>query len=218
MNRPLHLVIVEDKARLAATLRADLELADDFLVSAVYADGQAALEGIPDLKHPPDLVLMDVEMPRLDGIGATARLKELYPQLYILMMTVFEDEETLFSAIRAGADGYLLKGTAADEIHRAVREAVAGGAPLAPAMARKSLRLLRRSAPSAVPPGSHPLSEREVEVLQQLAAGRTYREASNNLYISEATVRKHVENIYRKLRVGNKVSAIARGRQSGIIP
>lgn len=216
--RPLHLVIVEDTARLAAALSADLALADDLLVVATYSDGQAAVDGIPHLPHLPDLVLMDVKMPRLDGIQATARLKEYYPQLPVLMMTVFEDEQTLFAAIRAGADGYLLKGTPAEEVHRSVREAVAGGAPLSPAMARKSLRMLRRAAPDVPTPATHSLSEREVEVLEQLAAGRTYREAAANLCISTATVRKHVENIYRKLRVGNKVSAVARGREEGIIP
>jgi DNA-binding NarL/FixJ family response regulator len=217
MHRPLHIVIVEDKGRLAASLRADLELFDDLVVAAVYPDGLAAVTGIPEQTNLPDLVLMDVEMPRLDGIQATAQLKERYPQLTILMMTVFEDEQTLFAAIRAGADGYLLKGTDPEELHRAIHEATGGGAPLSPAMARKSLRLLRQSPTNVPAPEPHSLSEREVEVLQQLAAGRTYRQAAENLFISEATVRKHVENIYRKLRVENKVSAVARGRGLGIL-
>ena len=215
----IHIVIAEDKGRLAAALRADVELCADFTVTAIYPDGNALLVGLPTLAHSPEVVLMDVEMPGTDGIAATARVKESFPQIRVIMTTVFEDPDVLIRAVRAGADGYLLKGSSPEELERAVREALAGGAPMTPVMARKSLQLLRRSAPH--PPRSVPdgdtLTPRECEVLEQLAAGLTYRATAGNLYLSEATVRKHVENIYRKLRVNNKVAAIQRGRGAGWI-
>ena len=217
----IELVIAEDKGRMAAALRADLEICPDFRVSAHYPDGQAVVDALIAGEQRPDVVLMDIEMPRLDGIGATARLKERFPQLRILITTVFEDADYLFEAIRAGADGYLLKGSAPADLHRAVREVLDGGAPLSPVMARKSLQLLRRpdtQVRARLPENVEPLSPRETEVLEQLAAGLKYREAAENLFVSEATVRKHVENIYRKLRVNNKVGAIRRGRGAGFIP
>lgn len=212
-----YLVIAEDKARLARALASDLQCYPDQFVMECYPNGKDLLAGLPGLTHLPDIVLMDVEMPVLDGIEATRQLKSRYPQVRVVMTTVFEEEEVLFAAIRAGADGYLLKGGTPEEYRRAIAEVMHGGAPMTPCIARKSLRLLRSgSAPADSGKGeSNPLSPRETEVLEQLSAGLKYREVGENLHLSEGTVRKHVENIYRKLRVTNKVAAVRRGRQAG---
>ena len=220
-----HLAIAEDKPRLAAALTADLALYDDLYLARHFPDGRALVDGLGDLPNLPDLILMDIEMPNMDGIAATAAVKSRHPQIRILMLTVFEDDEMLFAAIRAGADGYLLKGLPPKELHRAIHEALDGGAPMTPAMARKALRLIREPAfarsrvqnkvdKSRVGEAPvEPLSARELEVLEQLSAGLKYREIADNLILSEGTIRKHVERIYRKLRVTNKTAAVARGRE-----
>ena len=217
----IDLVIVEDNGRMAAALAADLNLCPDFRLLATFPDGRAAVDGILAMERPPEVVLMDVEMPRMNGIESTAALKARFPQLRIIMTTIFEEADVLFSAIRSGADGYLLKGSDPAELERSIREVMDGGAPLSPIMARKSLQLLRNRAagPEKTAPASgEVLTPREREVLEQLAAGLKYREVAANLFLSEATVRKHVENIYRKLRVNNKVGAVSEGRRAGYIP
>lgn len=214
----VHVAIAEDKPRLAQSLAADLALFQDLRLTGSFRDGRALVDGIAALPHLPDLILMDIEMPRLDGVAATSELKQRYPQIRVLMLTVFEDQQTLFDAVQAGADGYLLKGTPAEDLHRAIREAMSGGAPMTPLMAQKALRLIRTVPPlPRVQQGVPALSTRETEVLEQLAAGLAYKEAAANLHLSVGTIRKHVENIYRKLRVNNKVSAVAKGRGLGLV-
>ena len=216
----IHLVLAEDKPRLAAALTADLALFDDLYLARHFADGRALVDGLAELPNLPNLILMDIEMPHLDGIAATAEVKRRHPQIKVLMLTIFEDDDKLFAAIRAGADGYLLKGLPPKELHRAVGEALEGGAPMSPAMARKALTLIRASQQVPAEVGKsrvgeapiEPLSGRELEVLEQLSAGLKYREIAANLILSEGTIRKHVERIYRKLRVNNKTAAVARGR------
>ena len=219
----IHIAIAEDKGRIAAALRADLALLESVKVVRDFRTGKAVVEGIQQLENLPDLIFMDIDMPEMDGVEATRQIKAKFPQIRILMLTVFEEEDHLFRAIRSGADGYLLKGATPEELDRSIKEALSGGAPLSPLMARKSLLFLRSSVTEvtgkeASANGIEPLSEREMEVLQQLAAGLKYREVAKNLHLSEGTVRKHVENVYRKLRVNNKTMAVARGRDAGLIP
>ena len=225
----IHVVFAEDKPRLARALQDDLALYPDLQLTGTYADGRALVDGLAELPNLPDVIMMDVEMPRLDGIQATAEVKARHPQIRVLMLTIFEDDDVLFDAIRAGADGYLLKGLPPEDLHRALLEVLDGGAPMSPAMARKTLRWVRQSpvkkegARPRVPgrkqeskgedPNHATLTERELEVLEQLSAGLKYREIAENLVLSEGTIRKHVERIYRKLRVNNKTSAVARGRE-----
>lgn len=216
----IHVAIAEDKARLAAALVADLALDPALRVVGDYRDGQALLDGVAALPNRPDLVLMDIEMPRMDGVAATRALLARYPQVRVVMFTVFEEDARLFDAIRAGAVGYLLKGTDPEALHRFIREALDGGAPMSPTMASKALRLLRTgqvSTDGPAAPDVEPLTAREQEVLEQLASGLTYRQAAENLFVSEGTIRKHVEHLYRKLRVDNKTTAVVKGRAAGLL-
>ena len=212
-----HIAIAEDKPRMAAALKADLMLDPELLCVGSFGNGQALLDGLKQLSNLPDLVLMDIDMPVLDGIATTEKLKSRHPQIKVLMLTVFEEEDRLFSAIQAGADGYLLKGVEARAMHRYVREAMEGGAPMSPMMARKALRFLRQAAPesSPAPSTTEPLTAREIDVLTQLSQGLTYKEVAANLFISEGTIRKHVEHLYRKLQVSNKTQAVSKGKAGG---
>lgn len=199
-------------------LKENIALSPDFMVSGHAADGQDLIEQLGAMPNLPHIILMDIKMPRLNGIQATEQIKARYPQLKIVMITVFDDEQHIFDAILAGADGYLLKDAPPEELHRSLHEVMSGGAPMSPAIARKALALLRQPPePTPATPEQYDLSEREIEILQQLSKGLRYRQVAQNLYISEGTVRKHIENIYRKLQVHNKLSAVDKARKSGII-
>ena len=153
-------------------LRDHLELVPDFRVTGVAGNGRVLLDQLAALPSLPDVVLMDIQMPVLDGIGATEALKAQHPQVKVVMATVFDDEENIFNAILAGADGYLLKDEAPEVLHRALQEVMSGGAPMSPAIARKSLAMLRRTPvqPQQTDPATE-LSERELEILEQLSKG-----------------------------------------------
>lgn len=213
-----HVHIAEDLPRLARMLKENIALSPDFMVSGHAADGQDLIEQLGAMPNLPHIILMDIKMPRLNGIQATEQIKARYPQLKIVMITVFDDEQHIFDAILAGADGYLLKDAPPEELHRSLHEVMSGGAPMSPAIARKALALLRQPPePTPATPEQYDLSEREIEILQQLSKGLRYRQVAQNLYISEGTVRKHIEHIYRKLQVHNKLSAVDKARKSGLI-
>ncbi len=200
-------------------LRENLLLSDRFAVTGMAANGQQLLDQLAAAPFLPDIVLMDIQMPVMDGIRATEALKAMHPQVKIVMATVFDDEENIFNAILAGADGYLLKDEAPETLHRALEEVMTGGAPMSPAIARKALALLRRAPAPPLKPGDPDtgLSTREVEILEQLSKGLRYEQVAANLSISSGTVRKHIENIYRKLQVHNKTAAVEAGKKRGWI-
>ncbi|MBI1224278.1 MAG: response regulator [Bacteroidetes bacterium] len=216
--RPLHVHITEDLPRLAKMLRENLEMSSDFKVTGHALNGQDLLNQLPSMPSLPDIVLMDIQMPVMDGIAATAALKAKHPQIKIVMATVFDDDENIFNAILAGADGYLMKDEPPQVLHRALAEVMEGGAPMSPAIARKALLLLRKTPAQPMPSQpDHDLSEREIELLEQLSKGLRYEQIGQNLHISTGTVRKHIENIYRKLQVHNKVEAVEAARKKGVI-
>lgn len=210
--------LAEDLPRIAQMMKDNLSLDPELQCVGHARDGQELIEQLSQSPNLPHLILMDIKMPRLNGIQATAHLKALHPQLKILMTTVFDDEQHIFEAILAGADGYLLKDAPPGELHRSIREVMEGGAPMSPAIASKALAMLRRK-PESTPAkaADHDLSEREIEILGQLSKGLRYRQVAENLYISEGTVRKHIENIYRKLQVHNKLSAVDKAKDLGVI-
>ncbi len=191
-----------------------------FDITHVARDGQELLDALVRDRGV-DVVLMDLEMPRVDGIAATLQLKQLYPQIRVLVLTVFDDDDRIFRAIRAGADGYLLKEVTADLLLRGIDDVLQGGAAMTPSIAAKTLRLLRdpAAAASTAPASAEQvsLSKRETDVLEQIARGLTYEAVAENLFISPNTVRKHVENLYGKLHVHNKVEATLEAKRRGIL-
>ncbi|MFK8044843.1 MAG: response regulator, partial [Crocinitomicaceae bacterium] len=167
--------------------------------------------------HQIDVIIMDINMPEMNGIQATEKVSQLYPNIKIIMSTVFDDEQNIFDAIMAGASGYLLKDESPAMVHRAIFEALEGGAPMSPLIARKSLSLIRNGVSTQSVEADFKLTKREEEILKHIAQGLTYDQISDRLFISNGTVRKHVENIYRKMKVHNKIEAIQKGKNTGII-
>jgi DNA-binding NarL/FixJ family response regulator len=158
----------------------------------------------------PDLVLMDIQMPEMNGIECTIELKKLHPQVKIIMLTTFDDDEKIFDAILAGASGYLLKEETAEYLKQSIEETMDGGAAMSATIAMKVLKLVRQPLIKANDKTGidFELTKREFEILEQLKSGISYEQIAANLFISYGTVRKHIEHIYRKLQVNNKTEAI----------
>ena len=215
----IRIALAEDKSFLAGAIKAKIELFPEDLEFQFHAtDGHdliARLDGHAGV----DAILMDIEMPGMDGIEATREVGRRFPHIKVIMFTVFDDEQQIFQAIQAGAMGYLLK----DETPAAIRDAIImimnGGAPMSPTIAAKSLKLLRdpARAEAEIPKQEYNLTKREVDVLEQISQGLEYKEIAANLFISPATVRKHIENIYRKLQVNNKMRAVKKASRHGLI-
>ncbi len=212
------IAIAEDVPYILENLLEKLSFFDNFDCIVTASNGQELLEKLK-LSEPVDLVLMDIEMPLMNGIETTKNVKQLYPSVRILMNTVFDNDESIFESIKAGADGYLLKDIAPDELHRSIVDTLNGGAVMTPSIALKTLKLLR-TLDSPKTNENHEnfnLSTREIEVIQELSTGQKYFVIADHLNISEGTVRKHIENIYAKLHVCNKVEAIAKAQKNKLI-
>ncbi|NQX77573.1 response regulator transcription factor [Gilvibacter sp.] len=216
MNRKL--AIVDDNSFLINAVKEKLSFFDNIAVRFTACDGSDLLKKLED-NHNLDLILMDIEMPVLDGIETTAVVKQKYPHIKIIMLTVFDNDENIFNAIKAGADGYLLKDVNPDDLHNGIEETLNGGAAMNPSIALKTLKLLRD--PSSVKNQEDKeqiaLSKREVEVLEQLSTGLSYTAIADNLILSPSTVRKHIENIYKKLQVHSKIEAVQKARNHNLI-
>ena len=215
----IRVALAENKPFLAQAVQDKLALFPDAFSFQFHAvDGRELLDRLTE--HPGvDAVLMDIEMPVMDGIEATAEVSERFPHVKVIMFTVFDDEKRIFQAIRAGAMGYLLKDETPPALRDAIVSIMAGGAPMSPTIAAKSLKLLRDPSRSdlAPVPTDFALTPREIEVLEQLSQGLEYQEIAANLFIAPATVRKHIENIYPKLQVNNKMRAVNKATRHGII-
>ncbi len=173
-----------------------------------YGNGEEAMRGM--VGHTPDIVIMDIHLPGImDGIACTRLVKDRWPQVQILMCTVHEDDEKIFNALRAGASGYLLKRSSIDEIIEAIRQVLAGGSPMSPAIARRVVGSFR---PKKFTEGLDPLSEREQEVLDLLCEGFSSKEIGDKLFLSSNTVRTHIRHIYEKLHVQSRVEAVNKVR------
>jgi DNA-binding NarL/FixJ family response regulator len=162
---------------------------------------------------------MDIEMPVLNGIETTQIVKQKYPQLKIIILTAFDNDEHIFNAIKAGADGYLLKEINPDVLYTGIKETLSGGAAMNPSIALKTLKLLRNpiDIQDLKDQLKISLSKREVEVLEQLSKGLSYTAIADNLFLSPGTVRKHIENIYKKLQVHSKMEAVQKAKDHNII-
>lgn len=203
----IKLAVAEDNPNLARALKENIASFENVELLFVAANGMEAIQKMSSAL--PDVILMDIHMPVMDGIEATRRINHLFPQVKIIMLTVFDETDKIFDSIMAGATGYLLKDEKPGKILGALEEAMEGGAPMSSLIASKSLQLVRRG--TASPPTEkkdYKLSEREVEILELIAKGENYQQIADQLFISPKTVRKHIENIYRKLQVHNKVDAV----------
>jgi len=206
-KKPITIAIAEDNGFALKACLKKLALYDEFVITMTAFNGQELLADIH--KHQIDLILMDIQMPGMNGIETTKLVKQRHPQLKVLMLTTFDDDENIFKAIMAGADGYLLKEENAEYLRQSIIETLSGGAAMSAGVALRVLNLLRNPLPAQAPQTQdYGLTKREIELLTQLKNGLSYEQISTNLFISYGTVRKHIENIYRKLQVNNKISAL----------
>ncbi len=213
----VRIAIVDDNVFLQKAIAEKLSFFDDLILKFTAINGKDLLTKLEANKNI-DLILMDIEMPECNGIEATKMVKSKYPQLKIIMLTVFDNDENIFNAIKAGADGYLLKEVNPNDLHQGIIETLNGGAAMNPSIALKTLKLLRNPVEFAQKEQEEiKLSTREIEVLEQLSKGLSYNIIANNLILSPSTVRKHIENIYTKLQVHNKLEAIQKAKSNNLI-
>lgn len=221
----IRIATIEDDPQYRSSLEllfrhaADFELVDGFAAPAAALDRLAA--ALAGGEAPWDLVLMDVDLPGMNGIACTRRIKQMAPGVAVVVVTVFEERGTVLEAICAGADGYLLKRTAAEELLVQLRAIVAGGSPLSAGVARTVLELVRHLGPG-VGAGPHgaarvDLTEREHEVLRCLVQGMSYKRIARELGISMDTVRSHIRGVYGKLQVHSVAEAVSRALRDGIV-
>jgi DNA-binding NarL/FixJ family response regulator len=206
MNKSV--AIIEDDARLREQLVEILSTASDIRCLGAYASAEEALERIP--ARIPDIVLMDIKLPGMSGIECVAKLKRFAPNLQIIMVTIFEDSERIFRALKAGASGYLVKSGPPSQLLEAIRDVYAGGSPMTSHIARKVVQhfhLLNRSSQDG-----ENLSPREEQVLDLLASGFIYKEIADKLNIGAETVRTYVKNICHKMHVRSRIEAVAKHR------
>ncbi len=211
---PVTVLLVDDQRLLRDGLRILLELEPGLEVVAEAEDGQQALEAYR--AHRPDVVLMDIRMPKMDGVEATRRILEHDPQARIVILTTFDDDEVVFEALRAGALGYLLKDVSGSELAAAVRTVAAGGALIEPSVARKVLAEFARlpQPPPAAPYGE--LTAREREILHLMAQGLNNRQIAERLYLAHGTVKNYISRIFDKLGVQDRAQAIVWAREHGV--
>ena len=213
----IKVALVDDNSFLLKTTQEKLSFFDDISIKLIAYDGQELLSKLEE-NHAIDIILMDIEMPGMNGIEATFQVKNKYPHIKILVLTVFDDDENIFNIIKAGADGYLLKEITPNELYQAIQETLNGGAAMHPSIAFKTLKLLRNPHDFENKCDlEFKLSPREIEVLEQLSKGLSYNAIAENLFLSPSTIRKHIENIYKKLQVHNKLEAVEKARNNNLI-
>jgi DNA-binding NarL/FixJ family response regulator len=215
----IKVALAEDIPSLAKAMENKLSLSNDISLKFIAENGDELIKKLEE-NHAIDVILMDIKMPVKDGIEATKVVQSKWPQIKVIVCTVFDDDEHIFKAILAGASGYIMKDEPPAVVFKSIFEVIEGGAPMSPQIAKKSLQLLRTNAVSQSienPTESYDLTKRELEILTQLSKGFTYAQIADNLFISQGTVRKHIENIYRKMQVKNKVEAISLAEKNRLV-
>jgi DNA-binding NarL/FixJ family response regulator len=201
--------IVEDDRLWRANLETLLHETEDFDCLGSYPTGEAALAEVRQCK--PDVVLMDINLPKMSGVDCTRQLKALLPDVQVIMLTAYDDNDLIFQALQAGANGYLLKRASADQIVEAIREVHRGGAPMSTYIARKVVQSFRQ--PSPLPRADEGLSKRESEVLDCVARGFTDKEVADALGLSVTTIRSYLKTIYSKLHVHSRLQAVQKAKR-----
>ena len=215
---PIRILLADDQRLMRDGLRILLELEPDLAVVGEAGDGEAALEAYENLR--PDIVLMDIRMPGMDGVEATRRICTRWPEARVIILTTFDDDEYIFEGLRAGALGYLLKDVSGAELAEAVRTVAGGGALIEPSVARKVVAEFARLANPERPIDAglpEPLSGREKEIVRLLAHGLTNREIAARLNLAEGTVKNYVTTILQKLGVRDRTQAALRARELGML-
>ncbi|AWM14242.1 DNA-binding response regulator [Flavobacterium sediminis] len=215
----IRLAIIDDNSFLINAIKEKLSFFNDIQIKYTANNGQEIIEKLAKDKNL-EVLLMDIEMPMMNGIEATLEIKQRYPQIKIIMLTVFDNDENIFNAIKAGADGYLLKEVDPNSLYQGIQETLSGGAAMTPSIALKTLKLLRNPInleEDQTESEEIKLSSREIDVLEQLSKGLSYTVIAENLFLSPSTVRKHIENIYSKLQVHSKLEAVQKAKKNNLI-
>lgn len=205
----ISIAIVDDNSEIRRNLARFVGEAPGFHVTSVSSTGEEALKAIPN--NPPDIVLMDIQLPGMSGIDCTAALKEKLPGLRVMMLTVYEDSDAIFNALKAGASGYLLKRSAPDKLLESIKELYRGGSPMTSEIARKVIDSFHSTKQPTHPQDR--LTPREEEVLQYLAKGYAPKEISAKMDLSYETIRVHLKRVYEKLHVHSRTEAVLKYRQ-----
>ncbi len=203
---PIKVAIVEDNEKIREGLAALIDGSEGFQCTAAYETAEEALRRLP--AYNPDVVLMDIQLPKMSGIECVEKLKERDPDLQIMMLTVYEDDEKVFRSLVAGATGYILKRTPPAELLEAIRDLHEGGSPMSDQIARKVVEAFQQMGRSSKE--TENLSDRELEILAFLAKGYHDKEIADHIFLSIKTVRTHLRNIYQKLHVRSRTEAVLR--------
>jgi DNA-binding NarL/FixJ family response regulator len=204
----IYVAIVEDDNEIRESLSLIIDSTPGYSCKLVFPNAEDAVTQLS--KEDPDVVLMDVELPGISGIQAVAKLKPILTETDFIMLTVRDDDSTVFDAICAGATGYMLKNTPPNRLLQAIDEVKVGGSPMSRSIARKVLASFQKPEPN-------PLSERETEILRNLCEGHNYRVIADKLFVSGHTVRTHIKNIYKKLHVSSRAEAVRKAIEDKIV-
>lgn len=206
----IKIAIIDDKPQIIRNLKEAFNLFDEVTVLFTARNGEEAIEKVVTYPEKPEVIVMDIEMPKKNGIEATQEIKKLFPNIAILMLTVFDDEDQVFDAILAGASGYMLKDEKPHKIINAIEDVSEGRMPMSPLVAMKALKYMRKKSQVAPTKSleTFELTKREIEILEYLSDGNNYQYIAEKLFISPRTVRNHIANIYKKLQVNSKGEVI----------
>lgn len=211
----IKILICDDQDIVCEGLQRILQVDAEINVVGIAHDGAQALRLIPEKQ--PDLVLMDLKMPGMNGIAATRKIRQQYPEVFVLVLTTYDDDEWVFDAIRSGASGYLLKDTPREGLIEAIKGTIAGDAYVDPGITRKLLKNIATTLPKPRTPTTHLFSDRESEVLQLLARGLTNADIAGQLFLSEGTVRNYTSSIFAKLGVADRTQAAIAALRYGLV-
>jgi DNA-binding NarL/FixJ family response regulator len=214
VERSIRVLIADDHAVFREGLRAVLGPEPDMEVVGEAATGKEVVELAADLR--PDVVLMDIQMPQINGIEATRRILDANPKIGVVVLTMYEDDDSVFSAMRAGARGYVLKGADPSEILKVLRAVAGGEAYFGPEIARRFMDFFSTPKPSSPEEAFPELTAREVEILDLIAQGHSNAKIAARLFVSPSTVRNHITHIFAKLQVADRAHAIVRAREAGL--
>src|SRR3712207_2551 len=213
-TKPTRVMVADDHALFRYGLKAMLANAEGFEVVGEAATGEEVVEKVAQTR--PDIILMDIQMPGINGIEATRRVLERDPSIGVVVVTMFEDDDSVFAAMRAGARGYVLKGADAEEVVKVIGAVAEGEAHFGPESARRLMGFFSAPKPAAPSEAFPELTAREAEVLDLIAKGCNNAEIARRLYLSQKTVRNHVSSIFLKLQVADRAQAIVRAREAGM--